>query len=147
MARYDYGLRGYRETAPRRRMGRPWHLQAGPEDPRDEVRGYGPGGPRSPGYYGGDYIPTRNRVTARYNRDYVYPGPERYPINYHPYGGDTDWRVGDYTRFERPYMTKGGSYTYRGGREMGWEREDEYEPGPYRRRLPRAYGGREWEDW
>jgi hypothetical protein len=145
MARYDYGWRGYRETAARR-PGRAWHLHAGAEDPRDEVRGYGPGGPRSPeAYYSRDYRPIGNRVTARYNRDYVYPDPDRYEVNHHPYGGDNPWRMGDYTRFERPYMTKGGSYTYRGGRSMGWEREAELEMGPYRGR-PR-YGGDYRRGW
>jgi hypothetical protein len=137
MARYDYGLRGYRETAPRR-GGSPWHLHGGPEDPRDG-RGYRPGEPR---WREPAYEPIGNRVTARYNRDYVDGYRDRYPVNYNPYGGDSRWRMGDYREFERPYMTKGGSYTYRGGRSVGWERREE--PGAYRR-VPRYRDyGPEW---
>lgn len=131
MARYDYGLRGWGETA-RRRPGRPWHLRSAGEDPRDW--------PREEGRYAAEYerggwMPA-SRVTARYNRDYLGGGGrEDYPVNYHPYGGDTPWRMGDFTRFERPYMTKGGSYTHRGGRSPGWERMDDLEAGPYVRRT------------
>lgn len=140
MARYDYGWRGYRETA-RRRPGRTWHLRSAGEDPRDWPR-------EAADRYGEDFDRPRGgawwpatRVTERYNRDYVgRGGRQAYEVNYQPYAGDTPWRIGDFTRFERPYITKGGSYTYRGGREPGWERAGELEPGLYRRsRYGRDY--------
>jgi len=140
MAQYDYGWRGYRETArPRRRPGRPWHLQPGSEDPRD---GWGWSDRAPADDYRGDWRPA-NRVTARYNRDYVHPRDDGYGVNYNPYAGDARWRMDDFTAYERPYITKGGSYTYRGGRSMGWERRDDRGPGLYRR-GPDRYGRDYW---
>lgn len=98
MARYDYGLRGYRETtAPRRDVG-----------------------PRGIGYtYDLDYrARTRglpNRVTAGYNRDYTYDRPYRgYRRNYASFGGDREVRIGDSRADVQPYRTIGGTNTLRG---------------------------------
>lgn len=82
---------------------------------RGAPRGYG----RDQGWGG---VPG-NRVTARYNEDYVRPQGERRPVNYVPYGGDREGRIGDMHEMARPYTTIGGTRTSRGGsREMGWER-------------------------
>lgn len=114
MGGYDYGLRGYRQTA-------------GPRG------GYGRGG------YGGDYrnaSPFPNRVTARYNLDYVRPGPDRHPVNYAPFGGDARGRNVDATGYWRPYLTNGGTRTWRGGDlPVGWESRYRYDRGF------RGYGG------
>jgi hypothetical protein len=99
---YDYGLRG----APRPRRRRPASFH--PERP--DVS------------YGGDYErradPARraaNRVTARYTYDYVYGGRgERYPRNFNAYTGDYSGRMREPTDFPRPYMTDGGTRTWRG---------------------------------
>jgi len=133
---YDYGLRGFQETTgpQRRRVTAHFvdHMRGSGEDPRDlrpqqDIR-------RGVHAYGNDYDrpgmragwqPHVNRVTARYNLDYVREQrPGEYPINPHPYGGDMEWRVGDFNQYQRPYQTKGGSSTYRGGgRPVGWERD------------------------
>jgi len=122
---YDYGLRGYRQTAEWRDPVRTRFVGGGyGGDYRDARGGYG-GDYEARGRYGGDYgyggYP--NRVTARYNLDYVreqHPG-ER-PVNYAPYGGDRIGRVGDMREYHAPYQTTGGTRTWRGGWPMGWER-------------------------
>jgi len=107
-ARYDYGLRGWRDTAPDR--------------PPVRVREVGGGYDR--GYRG---PPFPNRVTQRYNLEYVRPGPNPLRTNYAPYGGDARGRVVDSTGYWRPYTTQGGSRTWRGGgMPLGWEREAEH---------------------
>ena len=100
---YDYGLRGYRETVRREPPVRTRYAR--------DVGG--------PGGYDQDYgfrsSPYPNRVTARYNVDYVreqHPG--EYHFNYTPYGGDRIGRVGDMREYQRPYMTEGGTRTSRG---------------------------------
>ncbi|HEX2077807.1 MAG TPA: hypothetical protein VHG08_08865 [Longimicrobium sp.] len=127
MGRYDYGLRGYRQTAPERRpVG---------------MRTYRYGGSYDRGLFGQGGLP--NRVTQRYNREYVYPEPDRLEVNYAPFGGDVEGRVVDSTEYWRPYATLGGSRTWRGGGlPMGWERGPGY--GGYDRgfrRYGRDYGG------
>lgn len=57
----------------------------------------------------------RNRVTQRYNRDYVV-GYREDPRsrNFNMYTGDRPQRMGDPRYYRRPYMTVGGTRTYRG---------------------------------
>ena len=107
---YDFGLRGYRETAPRRRPLVGYERDYPPANRRMAQRS--------------------NRVTARYNLDYVEGnrGPE-YPRNPNPYGGDREIPVGDIGLYQRPYTTIGGTRTYRGsmrplGREPGLDLYD-----------------------
>ena len=112
-SRYDYGLRGYRETT------RPMM------DNRYAARRY------DYGYRGAyDYSHRvgheerahpeerlRNRVTARYNRDYVMGyrnRDERYGTNYQMYTGDYPGRMGDDRWMRQPYITHGGTRTLRG---------------------------------
>ncbi|HEU0079975.1 MAG TPA: hypothetical protein VFQ76_20175 [Longimicrobiaceae bacterium] len=97
---YDYGLRGYRETAgPSGRGARP--RARGDQDVAYPQRAAG-------GY--------SNRVTASYNRDYThdrpYRGTER---NFNPYGGDRIGRIGDMQDYLHTYDTRGGTHTSRGG--------------------------------
>lgn len=107
---YDYGLRGYSQTAPMR--------------PPVPLRTYGRGG-YDRGYFASAPLP--NRVTQRYNREYVHPQPNRLETNYAPYGGDVEGRMVDYTGYQGAYNTMGGSRTWRGGNlPMGWEREPGY---------------------
>ncbi|HEX8391466.1 MAG TPA: hypothetical protein VF665_03830 [Longimicrobium sp.] len=149
---YDFGLRGYSQTAPDRR----------PVGMRVYDRDFGPRGRTGGGYNGaggmnasggggfngagrtnagggmsgmaGSYdAPYRghptynNRVTQRYNRDYVNPQPNQFRENYNAFGGDFDQRIVDTTGYWRPYNTIGGSSTMRGGgMPMGWEREASY---------------------
>ncbi|MBV9773557.1 MAG: hypothetical protein JO040_06380 [Gemmatimonadetes bacterium] len=104
---YDYGLRGYRETT-YRGGGQGWDTGRG-APPRP--RGYGQdfGYSRAPGRY-------FNRVTASYNRDYTYDQPYRGNArNLNPYGGDRIDRIGDLQSYYHPYMTQGGTRTWRGG--------------------------------
>jgi len=132
---YDYGLRGFRQTAEWRDPVRTRFVGGGyGGDFRGARGGYGRDYGGRGGYgtdyggrggYGADYgyggYP--NRVTARYNLDYVreqHPG-ER-PVNYAPYGGDRIGRVGDMREYHAPYQTTGGTRTWRGGWPMGWER-------------------------
>lgn len=58
-----------------------------------------------------------NRVTARYNMDYVYGarGARHDHRNYRMYTGDRPDRMGDERLYRRPYMTIGGTRTQRGG--------------------------------
>lgn len=151
---YDYGLRGFRQTAQWREPVRVRYREGSyggdyrgaPGGYGREFRGAG-GGYDGPGYrHGGGYdagygaTPYPNRVTARYNLDYVreqHPG-ER-PVNYAPYGGDRIGRIGDMREYHGPYQTTGGTRTWRGGWPMGWER-DQYRAGADFPR--RGYGGR-----
>lgn len=114
--RYDYGLRGRRETAPARG--------------RIPLRTYGRGG-YDRGWAGGGALP--NRVTQRYNMEYVHPQPNRLETNYAPFGGDVEDRIVDPAGYRGSYNTTGGSRTWRGGGlPVGWEREargDRYDRG------------------
>lgn len=135
---YDYGLRGYRQTAEWRDPVRTRFVGGGyGGDFRGARGGYG-GDYRA--RYGGDYgYGYSNRVTARYNLDYVreqHPG-ER-PVNYAPYGGDRIGRVGDMREYHAPYQTTGGTRTWRGGWPMGWERGYTRYDSDFPR--PRSYG-------
>lgn len=97
MARYDYGMRG--------QWGR-----AGPRDmePGHYHRGAGYARPWP-------WAPPSRHVTARYNMDYVRPEDEpRHRFNPNPFGGDARSRMGDERSYGRPYMTRGGTWTYRG---------------------------------
>jgi hypothetical protein len=108
---YDYGLRGFRETAPER--------------PPVRVRQIGGPGGYDQGYRGRAQL--SNRVTQRYNREYVHPEPNRLETNYASFGGDFEGRIVDPTGYWRPYSTQGGSRTMRGGGlPMGWEREADH---------------------
>jgi hypothetical protein len=105
---YDYGLRGFRETAPERPAVRMRYVGGG-------AGGY------DRGYQG---RPFSNRVTQRYNVEYVRPEPNQLRTNYMPFGGDSEDRIVDSTGYWRPYATQGGSRTWRGGgMPMGWEHE------------------------
>lgn len=130
---YDYGLRGFRQTAEWRDPVRTRFVGGGyGVDFRGAREGYGRDYGGRGGYgadyggrggYGADYGGYPNRVTASYNLDYVreqHPG-ER-PVNYAPYGGDRIGRVGDMREYHAPYQTTGGTRTWRGGWPMGWER-------------------------
>jgi hypothetical protein len=114
MARYDYGLRGPVDTT----------------DPR--FRGWNR--PR----YGWEFEERRvpfppGRVTARYNADYVREQGERYPANPYPYGGEYRDQIADESMYQRPYMTRGGTWTNRGAPRP--ERYDYRDFGP-------EFGGR-----
>ena len=119
MARYDYGLRGPRDTT----------------EPRF---GRGPVGYDLGYRYRADYDRRRfprvgYRVTAPYNADYVIPRGDRYPINHTPYAGEWPGQVGDERMYQMPYITRGGTRTTRGA------------PNPMRYDYPSygpSYGGR-----
>jgi hypothetical protein len=125
---YDYGLRGWPQARGWREPVRTRHVGGYGRD-------YGArdvGGRAVEGYDSPYRVsPLPNRVTARYNMDYVreqHPG-ER-PINYVPYGGDRIGRVGDMREYHRPYQTIGGTRTWRGEWPMDWERHhDRYDWG------------------
>jgi hypothetical protein len=89
--RYDYGLRGSRPTPDGRSLDR--------SEIRD--RRIGPRGPR---------------VTARYNREYLFGGRgvDAYPRNNYPFGGDRPGRMVGSGAYRRPYLTVGGTRTFRG---------------------------------
>lgn len=102
MSRYDrqhdYGLRGARD----------WNVQFSRSAGRPRYdRGYE--------HQGIAPAARPNRVTARYNMDYVVgnQGP-RYPRNPYGYAGDREERVGDAFSYRQPYMTQGGTRTWRG---------------------------------
>jgi hypothetical protein len=168
---YDYGLRGIDQTAPDRHGVRTRYVGGGGQG-RGFGGGYGGGGYAARGYdrdlgrgtadarggYDRDYgdrgydafgrptSPFPNRVTARYNLDYVreqHPG--EHPVNYTSYGGDREGRVGDMREYWDQYRTVGGTSTWRGGGlPVGWERES----GPrYDRDYPRRGGGRPGRGW
>lgn len=125
MRGYDFGLRGFRDTAPERTPVRMRYV-GGPG-----------GGGYDRGYHGRPAYP--NHVTQRYNREYVHPEPNQLRTNYTPFGGDFEDRIVDSTGYWRPYVTRGGSHTMRGGGlPVGWEREADYAryDRPYR-----GYGG------
>ena len=91
---YDYGLRGDRE-AMRGRYGGDFQRRSLGYDER--------------------FRPRTNRVTARYNLDYVYGNQgDRYPRNDNFGTGDRMDRIGDPRWYRRPYMTTGGTWTMRG---------------------------------
>ena len=125
---YDFGMRGFRQTTRPLGPGRGRRFAydrsyRGPYD-RSYDLSY-PGGDRG-------YPPLPNRVTARYNRDYVdgRGGGER-PYGF--WGGDRPDRMGDETFYRRPYSTIGGTRTLRGA------------PGPrgfIPGRFGPSYGGR-----
>jgi hypothetical protein len=97
---YDYGLRGYQETARPRLRRPPFRLS-----------GYG-GGLSG---WGGRASPLPNRVTAPYNMDYIRGGSgEARPHNYSMYTGDRPERMGDERLYRQPYITRGGTWTSRG---------------------------------
>jgi hypothetical protein len=115
---YDYGLRGYPETV-RPRLRRAPMRASGYE-----------GGLNERGRHGS--LP--NRVTARYNADYVRgeQGDPR-PRNYSMFTGDRPERIGDERMYRMPYVTRGGTWTGRGaGFARGYDAPD-YGPN---------YGGR-----
>lgn len=117
---FDYGLRG----------------------PRDTLR------PRGGGYSQNSQEPRNSggrtrRMTARYNMDYTRdPNTQPRPLNYAPYGGSLEVPVGGVAEYNMPYMTRGGTRTYRGGSQpMGWERGR----GGYDRSFDAGRGyGRPW---
>ena len=97
---YDFGMRGYPQTTrplTRGRMGFP-----------DPEREYAMGRGMDRG------VPLPNRVTERYNRDYLTDRPSGYRRSYAMYGGDRSDRTGDPRIYRRPYITNGGSWTMRG---------------------------------
>jgi hypothetical protein len=98
---YDFGMRGYRQTTRPLGMGR--------------GRRFSYDRPYDLSYTGGErgYLPLPNRVTARYNRDYV-DGQRGYDRPYGFQGGDRPDRMGDETFYRRPYSTIGGTRTMRG---------------------------------
>lgn len=118
---YDFGMRGYQQTT------RP--LMRGAPRRNDYDRGYdfGPppfGWPR--GY--------SNRVTARYNMDYIMDRKGGYDQrNFNMYGGDRPGRVGGEGMYRRPYITSGGTWTMRGASFGGGYDYPNYGPN---------YGGR-----
>ena len=100
---YDFGLRGYQQTT----------------RPIMDSRYRGPS--YEYGYRGGfdeRAFPEQrlsNRVTARYNSDYVTGySRERADRNQYMYGGDHPDRIGDGTFMRRPYYTQSGTRTLRG---------------------------------
>lgn len=119
---YDYGLRGYREaTAPRN---------------RGTFRSTAYDRPTGAAYdrpYG-----LTNRVTARYNAEYVFGDRgDRYPRNYTPFGGDREQRIGDLRYYRQPYTTIGGTHTFRGApMPMGYG--DDYDYADYDRDFRRG---------
>ena len=112
--RYDFGMRGYWDTAPERAPVRMRYV--------GERGGYDRGSGRHFGR------PVYNRhVTQRYNLDYVFPEPNLLRANYVPFGGDFPGRIVDAAGYWRPYETLSGSHTWRGGGlPIGWEREEDY---------------------
>jgi hypothetical protein len=123
---YDYGLRGFRQTAQWRDPVRARYAGGGyGEDYRGARGGYGAEYRRGGGYdFGYGATPYPNRVTAAYNLDYVRePHPGERPVNYAPYGGDRIGRIGDGREYHAPYQTTGGTRTWRGEWPMGWERQ------------------------
>lgn len=116
---YDYGMRGFRDGLPTRfrsgpRMGGPGY------DPMSDERA----APRF-----------ENRVTRRYNLDYVYGarGARPAPRNPNMYTGDRPDRMGDDRMYRQPYSTISGTRTDRGAsRRTGYDGPD-YGP---------DYGGR-----
>lgn len=91
---FDYGRRGYYDTTGARREER---IESVDRRSHDRLH---------------------NRVTARYNADYVYGGRGSLPpSNYNMYAGDRPERIGDERYYREPYRTIGGTDTLRGSRE------------------------------
>lgn len=109
---YDYGLRGYRETA-------------GPSGRGARPRAWGDQDVTYPQRPAGGYS---NRVTASYNRDYTYDRPYRgNERNFNPYGGDRIGRIGrigDMQDYLHMYNTRAGTHTSRGGY---WPQRDPFQ--------------------
>lgn len=101
MARYDYGLRGAPYASIRR------------DEPRGRDYDSDLRRRRYDAAFQGRYgrIP---RVTAAYNRDYVREEGPPYPTNHHRYGGFWRGQIGGEGAYRQPYMTRGGTWTYRG---------------------------------
>lgn len=102
---YDFGLRGARETNRFRRSG------------AYRARGYDAA-------YESRSAPRPNRVTARYNLDYVVGNRgKQYPRNFNTYMGDREDRIDDLRYFRAPYTTIGGTRTFRGASQpFGYDR-------------------------
>jgi len=69
--------------------------------------------------YDADYPRARlraplNRVTAPYNLDYIRERGPVYPRNPNPYGGEWIGQIGGEEAYRPPYLTRGGTRTYRG---------------------------------
>lgn len=97
---YDFGLRGYPQTTRPmidRRHARYDRLFGSRYDERDFAR------PRF-----------NQRVTARYNMDYIRGYSDARPVEYNMYSGDHPARTGDHRYMSRPYLTQGGTRTMRG---------------------------------
>ncbi|HET7274022.1 MAG TPA: hypothetical protein VFI91_02515 [Longimicrobiaceae bacterium] len=91
---FDYGMRGYPDAPP------PRDFEGSPVDERRSRERLG------------------NRVTSRYNADYVYGGRGSIPPpNYNMYTGDRPGRIGDERYYRKPYRTIGGTHTWRGSNE------------------------------
>jgi hypothetical protein len=115
---YDFGMRGYPQTTrplARRPMRRP----------------------RYDRYFDGSYsaadgdFPMLNRVTQRYNREYV--DDRLNAARAYGYGGVHSDRTVDESFYRRPYSTIGGTRTMRGSNYP-----ERYSPG----RFGPSYGGR-----
>lgn len=67
--------------------------------------------------------PRTPRVSARYNMDYVTDRPEPLERNPNPYAGRPGVPVGGRDAYVRPYLTTGGTETFRGSdRPLDWAR-------------------------
>ncbi|HET7322381.1 MAG TPA: hypothetical protein VFI96_07810 [Longimicrobiaceae bacterium] len=108
--RYDYGMRGFPQTAGPRFRPR--------VAPYDDDLAYDLSRPPFP-----PVNDRPNRVVARYNYDYTTPEPHpRYGRNYNMYTGDRMDRMGDDRYYRRPYLTIGGTRTMRGSsRPIGYD--------------------------
>lgn len=98
---FDYGMRGYRGGGARQRGKYPRQALDYRQEPRERLP---------------------NRVTARYNADYVYGVDNRYDRNFNFFTGDRIDRMGDERYYRRPYQTIGGTRTSRGAsRPVGYD--------------------------
>jgi hypothetical protein len=124
---YDYGLRGLRDATARRFTGGARRAQPA----EDRLGG---------GFNGGfdrRAEPRTLRVTARYNREYVYGGrgEDNYPRNHEMFTGERPEQIGDYRYYRRPYTTIAGTRTFRGAPEpMGYDRDFDTYDRDFRRR-------------
>lgn len=118
--RYDFGMRGYRETT--RPLGRRRFYPPGYDtfylDSYSEI---------------GQEIPLPNRITRRYNREYVDDRLNRRRRYSYGFGGDRLDRMVDEDYYRPPYSTIGGTRTRRGVRPP-----PPFDPGRY----GPDYGGR-----
>ncbi|MQA91706.1 MAG: hypothetical protein GEU90_16040 [Gemmatimonas sp.] len=95
MARYDYGLRGPADTSdPRVRWRTNMEYDVDFSHP--------------------DLRPGPSRVTARYNIEYVRNWGPRYTRNSNSFAGAWEGQIGGAQSYRRPYLTQGGTRTYRG---------------------------------